>query len=393
MTLGPKPYYWPSMAYGGSPPIATRTGWLSLAMLPFLITFATKWNIITLLTGVSHERLQVYHRWVAWVMYVLALIHTFPFIILNIKNGTMVAAWKTRVWYWSGVAALVPQTWLVFMSWGPIRNRFYEIFKWLHYLAAAFFIPLLFIHCNFRLTSWDYFFATAALYVFSFLVRWIRTLFYNRIASANLELLPGDMVKVSISTRVKWKPGQHFFIRFFGTGIHALSAHPFTVATLPNTSDSQQNVADVYIRVRKGFTGRLGSMAKRGKLTEIGVMLDGPYGGVQGSLTSYDRVLLLGGGAGITFIVPLLLDVVRRYDEAPCKQVDVVWATRSQGRPNLPQIIQNAAMHGGTLGIAACGPESFSFDVRNAASDVQLKIAQQQVPVRELWLHTETFGW
>ena len=85
-----QPFNWPSVAYGGSPPIATRTGWMAIAMLPFLMyvpvdqlsarwicllllfiftrTFATKWNIITLLTGVSHEKIQVYHHWTAWIM-------------------------------------------------------------------------------------------------------------------------------------------------------------------------------------------------------------------------------------------------------------------------------------------------------------------------------------
>lgn len=37
MTLGPKPYYWPSTSYGGSPPIATRTGWMAVALLPFVL--------------------------------------------------------------------------------------------------------------------------------------------------------------------------------------------------------------------------------------------------------------------------------------------------------------------------------------------------------------------
>jgi len=40
MTLGPKPYYWPEVqpdSYGSSPPIATRTGWMALAILPFVL--------------------------------------------------------------------------------------------------------------------------------------------------------------------------------------------------------------------------------------------------------------------------------------------------------------------------------------------------------------------
>lgn len=41
MTLGPKPYYWPKLegdkSYGDSPPIATRAGWMAIALLPFVM--------------------------------------------------------------------------------------------------------------------------------------------------------------------------------------------------------------------------------------------------------------------------------------------------------------------------------------------------------------------
>jgi hypothetical protein len=40
LMLGPQPYYWPNSptkSYGDSPPIATRSGWMALAMLPFLL--------------------------------------------------------------------------------------------------------------------------------------------------------------------------------------------------------------------------------------------------------------------------------------------------------------------------------------------------------------------
>lgn len=46
MTLGPKPYYWPEVqpkSYGSSPPIATRTGWMALAILPFVLYVSDLW--------------------------------------------------------------------------------------------------------------------------------------------------------------------------------------------------------------------------------------------------------------------------------------------------------------------------------------------------------------
>lgn len=122
MTLAPKPYYWPDTAeFGSSPPIATRAGWLSLACMPFVFATAGKSNFITLVTRVSHEKLQVFHRWISYAFFVTALVHTFPFIIYNIKTGTMVESWNTLVFYWTGVVALVAQGWLTFASLSPLR--------------------------------------------------------------------------------------------------------------------------------------------------------------------------------------------------------------------------------------------------------------------------------
>ena len=42
-------------------------------------------------------------------MFVLALVHTFPFIIYNIKMGTMMEEYMTSLTYWTGIAAIIPQ--------------------------------------------------------------------------------------------------------------------------------------------------------------------------------------------------------------------------------------------------------------------------------------------
>jgi predicted ferric reductase len=124
MTLGPQPYYWPNtddVDYGSSPPIATRAGWMGLACMPFVFATAGKANIITYFTGVSHERLQVFHRWISYAFFILALIHTFPFIVYNYQKNMMTEMWNEMVFYWTGVVALVAQAWLTFASLSPLR--------------------------------------------------------------------------------------------------------------------------------------------------------------------------------------------------------------------------------------------------------------------------------
>lgn len=92
-------------------------------MLTMSSATASKANWITLVTGVAHEKLQVFHRWIAYAFLVLALMHTFPFIVWHIANGDMVDQFmvSNTFEYWTGIVALLFQAWLTFASWGPIR--------------------------------------------------------------------------------------------------------------------------------------------------------------------------------------------------------------------------------------------------------------------------------
>lgn len=124
MLLGPQPYYWPNtktVTFGNSPPIATRAGWMSIACVPFVLILAAKENPISLMTRVPYDQLMVFHRWVAWAMFVLALVHTFPFVVYHEWKGDMGELWYTDVEYWTGAVALLAQGWLQFMSIGWIR--------------------------------------------------------------------------------------------------------------------------------------------------------------------------------------------------------------------------------------------------------------------------------
>ena len=79
-------------------------------------------------------------------MFVLALIHTFPYIIDHLRKGDMTEQWNTSVAYWTGVVAILAQAWLTFAGIEPIRRRCYEFFKSTHLIAAVIFIIFFFIY-------------------------------------------------------------------------------------------------------------------------------------------------------------------------------------------------------------------------------------------------------
>ncbi|KAH2153947.1 hypothetical protein KXW33_000889 [Aspergillus fumigatus] len=344
MTLGPKPYYWPNTAtvsYGSSPPIATRTGWMALGLLPFVLVLGTKANLISMLTGVPHEKLQVFHHWASYAMFVLALIHTFPFIIVHIDKGDMVKQWKTEVTYWTGVAALIPQAYLTFMSLPAIRNRYYEFFKATHITVALLFVLFFFFHCDFRLTSWDYFIAGGALYLFSLCAAYIRTTLLHGRHKATLDVLPCGLVRIKIPTFITWSPGQHVFLRFLNAsqlGLHSLTAHPFTITSIAHdaVSLSKHNELVFYIQPRGGITARLASLAAQRPGTEQTVLLEGPYGGLAASagkdLARFDLVLVISGGSGSGFSLGIVDAVLASssHSSSSTPALQTIFATRNQ---------------------------------------------------------------
>lgn len=321
MTLVPQPYYWPNNAdgsWGSSPPIATRSGWLSLACLPFVFATAGKSNLITMATGVSHEKLQVYHRWISYAFLLTALVHTFPFIVHNIQIGTMVSSWNTTVFYWTGTIALIAQAYLTFASISPLRTMSYEWFKFSHFLAALVFVLFLFFHCDHTLSAWDYFIATGILFALSWLHRQTRIYFEHGIGhKARLSMTSNGFVRVSIPTTATWGVGQHFFIRSIGLGIHMGSIHPFTACSLPvegGASSFQTSELVLYIRPQKGLTARLARLAETKPDGTIRVLLDGPYGGVETQkLVTSQRQLMVAGGSGAGWLIPMITAFLRKH--------------------------------------------------------------------------------
>ncbi|KAJ5698008.1 hypothetical protein N7462_000013 [Penicillium macrosclerotiorum] len=331
MDLIPQPYYWPSLDFGGSPPLGTRSGWMALACMPFVFATATKTSWITLLTGVSHEKLQVFHRWISYAFFILALLHTFPFIVYHIRFHDMVMQVEmSLIFYWTGIVAIIFQAWLTFASHSFIRKLGYEFFKATHFFAAAMFILIFFWHCDYTLTSWHYFIATAAVYVPCFVHSWLRTCFeYGIRQRAHIYVEENGFTRITIPVAFSWRPGQHCFLRFTSFGfLRALSAHPFTISSLPSREPGVESQLVFYIRHQGGFTAKLYEYAMKSPNATVPVLIDGPYGGI--NMQSYvhsDHLLVIAGGSGVGWTLPFIEQFITHrsgpIDEECGRAVDV----------------------------------------------------------------------
>lgn len=341
----PQPLYYASIAFG-SPPLAIRAGMLAVAMMPWIVALSMKASLITLLTGIGHERLNVLHRWGAYLCLFLSLIHTIPFYVTPIWDQGGLATFKSYFVgkyyiYGTGVAALVPLIVLCVHSLPFLRSWMYELFVALHVPLSMVYLGMLFWHCNNYLTSWNYLFATLAIWVLSycgrlFFLNWTnpRRMSWLIGEEAAVTILPENAVKITIPTQVKWRPGQFVYLRM--PGISIFENHPFTIASLwsddfPSECGEEYRDMTLVFRPFGGFTRKvLNTALQKGPQSTYRAFIDGPYGGMQRDLASFDTVVLLAGGSGITAIVSQLLDLIKkmRDGKAVTKRVEVVWALK-----------------------------------------------------------------
>ncbi|EXJ66104.1 uncharacterized protein A1O5_10719 [Cladophialophora psammophila CBS 110553] len=345
----PSPLFYASMAYG-SPPLAVRAGMMSVSLLPWVVMLANKANPVAFLTGIGAERLIVLHRWTAYLCVMFAIIHAVPYWYQSVTDPAGFATFKLyfnqQYWvYTTGVAAIAPLIFLTLHSIPILRHKAYELFVFLHIPVAWAFIGLMFWHCHNYLTSWAYLYSTVALMLVSLFTRLFFLNWMNPFRSSWLigeesavTVLPENAVKVTIPTQKRWRPGQYAYLRM--PGIAVFENHPFTIASLcsedfPSEYGEQYRDMTLVFRPFSGFTRKvLDTSIKKGPYKTYRAFIEGPYGGMQRQMASFDQVIFFAGGSGITAIASQLLDLIKRMRDgkATTTKVHVIWAMK---RPDI----------------------------------------------------------
>ncbi|KAK1825145.1 hypothetical protein LTR12_000434 [Friedmanniomyces endolithicus] len=342
----PQPLFYQGIEFG-SPPLAIRAGMLAVAMIPWIVGLSMKANFISIMTGIGHERLNVLHRWLAYMCLLLSLIHTVPFYVTPIWDQGGLTVFKSYFQnqnfyiYGTGLAALVPLIVLCLHSLPPLRRKFHELFVTVHVPISIVLLGMLFWHCHNYLTSWSYLWATVAIWLVSYIIRvfylnWTNPFRMSFLIGeeAAVTLLPENALKITVPTQMKWKPGQYVYLRM--PGISMFENHPFTIASLcsddfPSAYGEKYRDVVLVFRPFGGFTKRvLESALDHGPWHTYRAFLDGPYGGMRRSMESFDHVVMIAGGSGVTALVSQLLDLIKRMRDgkAVTKTVQVVWALK-----------------------------------------------------------------
>ncbi|TKA65116.1 hypothetical protein B0A49_08986 [Cryomyces minteri] len=318
--------------------LTKRFGIVGASQLPlhYLLALKSPLSPLQYLTGLSHSDLNIFHQLLGRLVTVLFYAHSVLYLNFFIQSNLLAKRIRNRD-VLLGLTAITCFTLIGTTALGFLRRWNYRVFYTTHVVLATALLPVLFYHVHhIRI----YIYEVATIYLVQSLLRYITTATYP----ASLILVPGTnllQIKVPLdsrSLRTRWSqahyhPGQHVYAALpapYPRLLRNLRTNPFTIANLPHRDRELRLVA----RILNGNTRRLAALAA-GNKTTVPVVLEGPYGPADhlATLMTCDRILLVAGGVGATFTIPLYRALraaaEARGDGAARRRVRVVWAVRS----------------------------------------------------------------
>ncbi|KAI0971220.1 ferric reductase like transmembrane component-domain-containing protein [Xylaria arbuscula] len=330
-------YFWERIGY--------RNAWVTVTQVPLLYLLANKTNMIGIIIGTSHERLNWLHRWVARTMFVTATVHGFHFwsewVHYDIVQDELETLY-TIVPYGLGAWGIL--LWMTITSFKPFRSMAYEVFVIQHIIAAVIFLYVVYVHVP-NSARYNVWFAIAAI-SFDRLCRLVLLVWRN------IKFVPtktcckggqwlgyetqitavGDSITVLTISGVhfEWFAGQHIYVWIPRIGL--VETHPYTIATshpLPGTCIC--NSIQLVVRSHNGFSKRLHQFAQKteasGEKETVTAFIVGPYG-VPPRWDIFETLILISASTGTSFTLPILESLLESKVTNCTKRVDFLLAAR-----------------------------------------------------------------
>ena len=309
--------------------VGFRAAWVSVTQLPLIYCLSCKINVISLITGISYERLNWFHRWAARTLFLTVIVHwsfffrewsIADFVKLEISMMPMV---KYGFGAWSVIG------WMVLTGFGYFRTLSHELFVLQHIAAAGILLWLVHVHVP-SYAAYNIWLAVGFV-AFDWVGRTVLVLARNlhfptlvkakplrhRIVGypAQVEVLSHGYLSIIVEgVCFSWRAGQHVYLTVPRCGLFGMfEAHPFTIANLPGTtSDSGSNQLKVFFKAHSGFTKRImNHCLSREDQRPIRVFVSGPWGYPPLDVVKRsDSLILFATSTGASFVLPILQSIL-----------------------------------------------------------------------------------
>ncbi|KAG2157689.1 ferric reductase NAD binding domain-containing protein [Suillus bovinus] len=334
-------YYW-----------SNRIAVLASSQFPIVTALGTKNNLVSLVTGISYDKLNYIHRMMARTCFMLLCVHAVG----------EVQYYSSYDWIHAGVIAMVAFFILILASLRPVRSNVYEVFFYIHFIAVMMLLVGAYFHTHGVYGSY-WIWPSFVIWALDRVIRMVRLVVFNHsyfgfksgygTMDATTEMLSEDVVRVRLHRppHFHWSPGQTAYLIMPSVSTLPFEAHPFTIASYDSSLLSTAETEDqsgssreheiqvsgsssslwkelvFFINVHRGFTKNLKEVAAKKGIVKV--FVDGPYGSSP-DLGSYDTSVLVAGGSGISYTLPVFLNVIEqaRKGKSSCKRVVFIWSIR-----------------------------------------------------------------
>ncbi|KAH6847313.1 ferric reductase NAD binding domain-containing protein [Chaetomium sp. MPI-CAGE-AT-0009] len=327
--------------------LTKRLGVVAISQWPLQYLLALKsLNPVAYLLQSSHEQVNRWHRVMARVTAALLSLHASLYLNFFVERDRLDRLAEPIVL--SGVVGFGGLLLIASTALRPVRRYSYRLFFVTHLIAGIGVPVLIVIHA-----------APARIFLFEAL-----GVFFIDLASRKMDTVTGhatvesisgtNLVKISASiphskvNRFRARPGSHIYLSIPAAARKSMSAasishllfeflfNPFTVAAVdeesPDLTLIARHCSGPMTAALRGFSG----VAKPTNVNiadedRIPLSIEGPYGAASRLArlrTDFDRILLVAGGIGATFTLPLYRAIT---NDNPTARVEMVWAIRSAG--------------------------------------------------------------
>nr|XP_018261247.1 uncharacterized protein I303_05683 [Kwoniella dejecticola CBS 10117]OBR83405.1 hypothetical protein I303_05683 [Kwoniella dejecticola CBS 10117] len=317
-----------------------RTGVMCVYNMPLLWMLAGRNDVILWVTGWSFSSINLWHRWVARMAVLQAFIHGVAYTIM--KKDSLYERFFHRMYWATGIFALICFVFLVVLSIKPIRSRWYELFLITHIALALMSLVLLYFHLTHMKGKYNpWVWACVAVWCLDRAIRVARVLVLTHKALSkkgkNTVALMSDnesgLIRLSITTSIMMKPepGQYYFI-YQPFSIKPWENHPFTLASWKVDQVAKSTTLNFLVAPQKGITKkwRKRILKTEKKMDHTRFLLEGPYGH-SNPIQNYEHVLLVAGGSGITSMLAYIHQLQNHREDLKqlrTKSITLVWVVK-----------------------------------------------------------------
>lgn len=298
---------------------ARRLGWVCTINITFTFFLALKLQPLGFLTGYTYERLNILHQIVGYTTVILALMHTLVFVASRNQEGLSYNL--DDVLQRPGIIAALVMIVIAITSL-TMRKRYYDAFYVIHVIAAILILITVYRHRPYIQTRTAWIVLAAAIFLVNDkLFRWARYAWNFRGTRATLHPLLNNGTRILLNkSSKKVNPGEHIWLWL--PGVNRTQTHPFTVVN--------NDPLEIVLAAQTGFTKKVNELANLNPGISVSATWDGPYGKLP-HIKLYNRIVLVAGGSGGSWTIPLAMAILDNLHADSDLQMDFIWVVRTNG--------------------------------------------------------------